>query len=68
MPAVPPTDESIDYHFELKNRCKVGECALMCFRTQMFVTRSEIAVVEGLHSAKPRLAGIYDVNGRRLRG
>ncbi len=68
VPAVPPTDESIDYHFELKNRCKVGECALMCFRTQMFVTRSEIAVVEGLHSAKPRLAGIYDVNGRRLRG
>ena len=65
--AVPPTDESIDYHFELEENCAVSAGVLMCFRTQIFVTRSEVAVVRGLSEGKPELAGIYSALGDRLR-
>lgn len=67
VPAVPPTDESIDYHFELEGPCTVGEGVLMCFRTQIFVTRSEVAVVKGLSAGKPELVGIYSALGQKLK-
>jgi predicted amino acid racemase len=40
----------IDYHvvFQPGNRCQVGETVLMCYRTQMQMTRSYVAVVSGL--------------------
>ncbi|OFK23652.1 alanine racemase [Olsenella sp. HMSC062G07] len=63
---VPPA-ECIDYHFELSEPAPVGDPVLMCFRTQMFVTRSEVAVVSGLSSGAPALEGIFDVQGHRLR-
>lgn len=63
----PPTDESIDYHFELSEPCKINDPVLMCFRTQLFVTRSELAIVRGLSSGTPCLEGIFDVQGHRLR-
>lgn len=67
MDAIAPTDESIDYHFGLGEPARVGDGVLMCFRTQLFVTRSEVAVVSGLSEGKPRLEGIYDTQGHRLR-
>ena len=63
----PPTDESIDYHFELSEPCHIDDCVLMCFRTQIFVTRSEVAVVSGISTGTPKLEGIYDSQGRFLR-
>ncbi|MGR1083051.1 alanine racemase [Olegusella massiliensis] len=63
----PPTDESIDYHFELSQLLQVSEPVLMCFRTQLFVTRSEVAVVSGLSEGRPRLEGIFDTRGHQLR-
>lgn len=65
--AIPPTDESIDYHFELSRTLPVGEPVLMCFRTQLFVTRSEVAVVSGLSEGRPCLEGVFDTQGRRIR-
>ena len=40
----------IDYHVELRpgNRCQVGDTALLGYRTQMQMTRSNIAPVSGL--------------------
>jgi predicted amino acid racemase len=40
----------IDYHVVLRpgNRCKVGATVLMCYRTQMQMTRSYIALISGL--------------------
>ena len=40
----------IDYHVVLQpgNRCKVGDTVLMCYRTQMQMTRSYIATISGL--------------------
>lgn len=60
----PPTDESIDYHFCLSENASVGDAVLMCFRTQMFVTRSEVAVVSGLSEGRPHLDGLFDSQGR----
>ncbi len=63
---ITPADESIDYYFELSDEAKVGDPVLMCFRTQMFVTRSHVAVVSGLSQGAPRLEGLFDTHGRRI--
>lgn len=63
---IPPTDESIDYHFELSENCKVSDTVVMAFRTQIFVTRSNVAIVKGIKSGNPEIVGIYDSQGRAV--
>lgn len=63
---IPPTDESIDYHFELSENCKVSDTVVMAFRTQIFVTRSNVAIVKGIKSGNPEIIGIYDSQGRKV--
>lgn len=63
---VAPTLESIDYHFELKENCTVSDTVVMSFRTQVFVTRSKVAVVKGIHSGSPEVVGIYSPLGIKL--
>ncbi|ROQ63663.1 putative amino acid racemase [Streptomyces sp. 840.1] len=63
--------ENIDYYrlLEAPGRAadaRVGDTALLAFRTQIFVTRSTVAVVSGLASGAPRLNGLYDAHGRAL--
>lgn len=63
------SSESIDYYGTLnlgRNQVKVGDTAIYCFRTQIFITRSKVAVVEGISKGKPRLLGIYDSLGRKI--
>ena len=64
---IPPTDESIDYHFELSENSKVGDTVIMAFRSQIFVTRSDVAVVSGIQTGQPRIEGIYDSLGKQIR-
>ncbi|MEU5973782.1 alanine racemase [Streptomyces sp. NPDC047315] len=45
---------------------RIGDTAVLSFRTQIFVTRSTVAVVAGLSSGAPRLTGLYDAQGRAL--
>jgi len=61
---VPPDADAIDYHLGISKECRVGDTAVMAFRYQMFVCRSDVALIEGLKSKKPRLVGIYDCAGR----
>jgi predicted amino acid racemase len=63
---IPPTDESIDYHFELSENCKVSDTVVMAFRTQIFVTRSNVAIVKGIKDGNPEIVGIYDSQGREV--
>lgn len=56
---------SIDYYFELKGNHEIGSTVIMNFRTQIFVTRSDVALVEGLKYNSPKLVGIYDSLGRK---
>lgn len=59
-----PTDESIDYYFELNEEANVGDTVLGAFRTQIFVTRSDVALIGGVKENKPYIIGIYDSLGR----
>lgn len=60
--AAHPAD-NIDYYRGLDmdsgRPVTLGETAVMSFRTQMFVTRSLVAVVSGLSAGQPRLDGIW---------
>lgn len=66
--AEPPALESIDYYFTLKNNANIGDTVVMAFRTQIFVTRSKVAVVRGIQSGNIKLIGIYDSQGRLIEG
>lgn len=63
----PFADENIDYYLEANGEHPIGATALMAFRTQIFVTRSEVAVVSGIQSGKPKIEGIYDSQGKLIR-
>lgn len=62
--------DAIDYYTELnlnEQPVSVGDTVIYAFRTQVFVTRSEVAVVSGIHDGTPEITGIYDHLGKRLR-
>jgi len=63
---LPLDNSSIDYYLELNKKFKSGLPVIMSTRTQMFVTRSTVALVRGLHSGSPKLVGLYDTQGREL--
>ncbi|CFR08899.1 protein containing an Alanine Racemase Domain [Yersinia frederiksenii] len=58
-----PANDSIDYTLSLVESFAVGCPVIMCFRTQIFATRSDVALVTGVHSGQPTLLGIYDSQG-----
>ena len=60
----PVNDDSIDYYFEVKDEQKVSATVIMAFRFQMFVSRSKVCLIEGIHSNSPKLIGVYDGLGR----
>ncbi|PZF82691.1 alanine racemase [Jiangella anatolica] len=62
---------SIDYYRRFDwlgdgGGARVGDTAVMAFRTQIFVTRSRVAVVSGIGSGRPRLDGVFDALGGRV--
>ena len=61
-----PDIDSIDYHFELEGEHQVGDPVLMCFRTQIFTTRSQVALVTGLSTGKPKLLEIDTPLGEKI--
>ena len=58
-----PAPESIDYNLQLSGRFPSGSPVCMAFRTQIFTTRSRVALVEGLSASRPKLLGIWDSSG-----
>lgn len=63
---VTPSMESIDYYLELKGNAKVSDTAVFASRSQIFVTRSKVAVVKGIQKGNPEIIGIYDSLGRQI--
>lgn len=60
----------IDYYALLDRKsakAEVGDSAVFGFRVQAFVTRAYIGVVRGISRGMPKVAGVYDVSGRRVR-
>ncbi|MGW6307233.1 alanine racemase [Streptomyces niveus] len=69
LPVQDAPAENIDYYRLLQRPThaadvEVGDTAVLAFRTQIFVTRSTVAVVAGLSTGEPRLTGLYDAQGR----
>ena len=62
----PPTLESIDYYFGLNEICNVNDTVLMAFRFQIFVTRSNVCLIEGIHQGSPKIVGMYTSQGEVL--
>lgn len=63
--------DNIDYYRRLRSgggplEAELGEVALMAFRTQIFVTRSRVAVVSGIQNGRPELVGLFDSTGAEL--
>ncbi|WP_140920403.1 YhfX family PLP-dependent enzyme [Limnobaculum xujianqingii] len=65
---LPLDDSSIDYHIPLEGSYPVGSGVVMCFRTQIFVTRSDVALVSGIQTGRPVLDGIYTSQGMLKQG
>ncbi len=62
-----PSAENIDYYLTLDDpRAREGEPVIAAFRTQAFTARANLALVEGIQSGAPRLAGLYDRANRPL--
>jgi len=61
-----PESNSIDYYLELTQSHPIGSAVVMCFRTQIFVTRSDVVLISGIAQGKPKLQGIYDSQGNPL--
>lgn len=59
-------DSSIDYYLPLEGDYPVGSAVLLCFRTQIFVTRSDVVLVCGIQQGEPQIAARYDSLGNRL--
>lgn len=62
--------DSIDYYGTLKMKehtVDIGDTVIYSFRSQIFVTRSKVALVEGIHKGSPLLIGIYDSLGKKLK-
>lgn len=63
-----PIDSScIDYHIPLAGNYPVGSAVVMCFRTQIFVTRSDVVLISGISQGTPRLEGIYNSQGQWIK-
>jgi predicted amino acid racemase len=58
----PPSD-NIDYYFTLNGHAAVSDTVLMAFRTQIFVTRSHVAIVKGIESGAYEILGYFDAQG-----
>lgn len=62
-----PDLDSIDYHFEISQPQTISDTVIMAFRFQIFVTRSDVVLVEGIQSGnEKRIVAIYDSLGREL--
>lgn len=63
---LPIDDDSIDYCLRLAEQFPVGSPVIMSFRTQIFVTRSDVVLIDGIQSGNPRIMGRYDSQGNKL--
>lgn len=64
LKTVPLPAGNIDYCMTLQGNAAVGDGVVMCFRPQIFTSRSHVALLEGVSTGNAKIAGIYDAGGR----
>ncbi|MBA3112390.1 YhfX family PLP-dependent enzyme [Salmonella enterica] len=62
----PMDDSSIDYYLPLAGEFPVSSATVFCFRTQIFVTRSDVVLVSGIQRGATEIVGRYDSLGNVL--
>lgn len=62
----PVDDSSIDYYLPIAGEFPVSSAVVLCFRTQIFVTRSDVVLVSGIQRGAPEIVGRYDSLGNVL--
>lgn len=60
-------NENIDYYLQMQHEHPVGSTVITAFRTQIFVTRSDVAVVSGIQNGQLKIEGIFDSSGNLIR-
>lgn len=61
-----PSSENIDYYFMIDGNTRVSDTAVMAFRSQIFVTRSHVAVVKGIENNDYEVLGYFDAQGNSV--
>lgn len=64
----PVDDSSIDYYLPLAGEFPVSSAVVFCFRTQIFVTRSDVVLVSGIQRGAAEIVARYDSLGNVLEG
>jgi len=59
-------ESSIDYHLKLDGEYPIGAAVVMAFRSQVFVTRSDVALVKEVQSDAPHLMALFDALGNEV--
>lgn len=62
----PIDDSSIDYYLPLAGEFPVSSAVVFCFRTQVFVTRSDVVLVSGVQRGAAEVVARYDSLGNLL--
>jgi predicted amino acid racemase len=56
----------IDYHGYIDGEIQEGDPVIFGFRPQIFVSRGQVAAVDGIRGGNPTVAGYYDAQGNRV--
>lgn len=62
----PVDDSNIDYYLPLAGEFPVSSAVVLCFRTQIFVTRSDVVLVSGVQRGEAEIVARYDSLGNSL--
>ena len=62
----PVDDSSIDYYLPVAGEFPVSSAVIFCFRTQIFVTRSDVVLVSGIQRGAAEIVARYDSLGNIL--
>lgn len=58
--------DSIDYHLRVAGHYPIGSPVIMAYRTQVFVTRSDVVLLRGVAQGQPKIIGRFDALGNRI--
>lgn len=59
--------ENIDYYLSLDGKKTIFSPIILCFRTQIFVTRSDVVLIEGIKEGNVKIVGRYSGQGLERR-
>ncbi|WP_413111596.1 YhfX family PLP-dependent enzyme [Thaumasiovibrio sp. DFM-14] len=58
--------DSIDYHLRIPGHYPIGSPVIMAFRSQVFVTRSDVVLLRDVATPNPKVLAIFDALGNEV--